>query len=134
MTPTAWPCAAERGVTVIAMTAEHSGFPSAWARKVGVEHVVLGVQDKAAALVHACESHAVGLDEVCVVGDDWSDVPAFSLVRDKGGMTCRGGRRPARDRGPGPLPLHRARRRRRRPRGVRPHRGRPHRGQTATEE
>jgi YrbI family 3-deoxy-D-manno-octulosonate 8-phosphate phosphatase len=84
-----------RGVTVIAMTAEHSGFPAAWARKVGVEHVVLGVQDKAAAVLAACGAHGVDLDEVCVVGDDWSDMPAFALVADKGGMTCAvGGARP----------------------------------------
>jgi YrbI family 3-deoxy-D-manno-octulosonate 8-phosphate phosphatase len=80
--------ARDHGVTVIAMTAESTAFPEAWGRKVGVEQVVLGVRDKASAVADACVTHGIDLDEVCMVGDDWSDVGAFALVRAKGGLTC----------------------------------------------
>jgi len=47
--------------------------------KFGVLEVYRGCKDKAAALREFASRHDVGLDEVCFIGDDVNDLPAFEL-------------------------------------------------------
>jgi 3-deoxy-D-manno-octulosonate 8-phosphate phosphatase (KDO 8-P phosphatase) len=47
--------------------------------KFGVLEVYGGCKDKAAALREFALRHGVGLDEVCFIGDDLNDLPAFEL-------------------------------------------------------
>jgi 3-deoxy-D-manno-octulosonate 8-phosphate phosphatase (KDO 8-P phosphatase) len=49
------------------------------AAKFGVLEVYSGCKDKAAALREFALRHDVGLDEVCFIGDDVNDLPAFEL-------------------------------------------------------
>lgn len=49
------------------------------ASKFGVLEVYRGCKDKAAALREFALRHDVGLDEVCFIGDDVNDLPAFEL-------------------------------------------------------
>jgi 3-deoxy-D-manno-octulosonate 8-phosphate phosphatase (KDO 8-P phosphatase) len=49
------------------------------AAKFGVLDVYRGCKDKAAALREFALRHDVGLDEVCFIGDDVNDLPAFEL-------------------------------------------------------
>jgi N-acylneuraminate cytidylyltransferase len=78
----------DAGVQVAVMTAESSGFPKAWAAKVGVERIRVGVRDKATAVRSMADELGVSLADVCVIGDDWSDVPAFRAVSSAGGLTA----------------------------------------------
>jgi len=49
------------------------------AAKFGVFEVYRGCKDKAAALREFASRHDVDLDEVCFIGDDVNDLPAFEL-------------------------------------------------------
>jgi len=49
------------------------------ASKFGVLEVYRGCKDKAAALREFALRHDVGLDEVCFIGDDVNDLPAFEV-------------------------------------------------------
>lgn len=68
------------GIEVAFMTKEVTGFTMARARKLGVSHVLVGIQDKEAALRDLTQRLGLLFDEVAYVGDDVNDIPAMSLV------------------------------------------------------
>jgi 3-deoxy-D-manno-octulosonate 8-phosphate phosphatase (KDO 8-P phosphatase) len=49
------------------------------AAKFGIDDVYGGCKDKAAALNDFAVRHGLALDEICYVGDDVNDLPAFAL-------------------------------------------------------
>ena len=68
------------GVTVALVTGE-SGPSVDWiARRFGVERVVRGAKDKAAALAGLASDLGVSLNAICYVGDGDRDAPALSRV------------------------------------------------------
>ncbi|MDR3634899.1 MAG: HAD hydrolase family protein [Isosphaeraceae bacterium] len=50
------------------------------ADKLGITDVYKACHDKAAALRSFASAHAVGLDEVCYIGDDVIDLPAMEIA------------------------------------------------------
>jgi 3-deoxy-D-manno-octulosonate 8-phosphate phosphatase (KDO 8-P phosphatase) len=49
------------------------------AAKFGIDEVYGGCKDKAAAVTDFASRHGLGFDEICYVGDDINDLPAFTL-------------------------------------------------------
>jgi 3-deoxy-D-manno-octulosonate 8-phosphate phosphatase (KDO 8-P phosphatase) len=49
------------------------------AAKFGIAEVYAGCKDKAEALREFAARHDIGLEEVCFVGDDVNDLPAFAV-------------------------------------------------------
>jgi 3-deoxy-D-manno-octulosonate 8-phosphate phosphatase (KDO 8-P phosphatase) len=67
----------ERDIAVAFVTAEDSPIASARAAKLGVLHVVLGCQDKAAAVRELAELLGLARHEIAAIGDDLGDLAAF---------------------------------------------------------
>ncbi len=47
---------------------------------LGCDFIVLGVGDKASAVEEIIQREGLKREEVCYVGDDWNDFPAFEIV------------------------------------------------------
>jgi YrbI family 3-deoxy-D-manno-octulosonate 8-phosphate phosphatase len=67
----------EAGVTVAFVTSESSPIVTARAAKLGVEHVVLGCADKAAAVQSLQATLGVDADSTAMIGDDLGDLAGF---------------------------------------------------------
>ena len=50
------------------------------ARKLNIEDVYLGIEDKAAALTGFVAKYQLSLDEVAYVGDDLNDIPSLKMA------------------------------------------------------
>jgi YrbI family 3-deoxy-D-manno-octulosonate 8-phosphate phosphatase len=78
----------ERGIIVVIVSQENTGFTAARAAKLGIGEVHVGVRDKLLCLREISGSHNVALDEIAFVGDDMGDVAAMMAVREVGGISC----------------------------------------------
>lgn len=68
------------GVMFALISGEASPLVDRFARKMGIDSVYTGCKDKAAALEDFARSSGVVLEEICFVGDDVNDLPAFAIV------------------------------------------------------
>ena len=50
------------------------------ARELGIEHVIQGASDKAAAMADLAETTGVPTAQMAFIGDDWPDLPAMRAV------------------------------------------------------
>jgi 3-deoxy-D-manno-octulosonate 8-phosphate phosphatase (KDO 8-P phosphatase) len=78
----------EADVQVALITSEHTAIAPARARKLGISHVYIGVQDKLQVLEDLCTRLGVALHEVAYVGDDMGDVPLMQALAAAGGIPC----------------------------------------------
>ncbi len=68
------------GLTFALISGEPSPLVDRFARKMGIESVFKGCKDKAAALREFAATEGLALDEICFVGDDVNDLPAFAIA------------------------------------------------------
>lgn len=68
------------GVEVAIISAGHSVSTLHRAKKLGIVHVFIGIEDKLSTLKNLCEQLTVSLSEVAYVGDDLVDLPILRLV------------------------------------------------------
>jgi 3-deoxy-D-manno-octulosonate 8-phosphate phosphatase (KDO 8-P phosphatase) len=68
------------GVEVAIISAGHSISTIHRAKKLGIVHVFIGVEDKLSALKELCEQLSLSLSEVAYVGDDLVDLPVLQVV------------------------------------------------------
>lgn len=80
--------AREAGVLVAILTQEPTDYTIARARKLGLEEVHLGVEDKVGVLREICGRLGVEFSQVAYVGDDLGDLAVMRSVREAGGLPC----------------------------------------------
>ena len=68
------------GVQIVIITASSTPSICHRATMLGVDHVFLGVEDKAQTLTTLCDELEISLDQVAHVGDDVNDIPVLNLV------------------------------------------------------
>jgi len=68
------------GVTVAIVTASKTPSIKHRGRTLGVQHVLLGVEDKLSAVTGICEDLGIKISEVAHVGDDLNDLPLLQSV------------------------------------------------------
>jgi 3-deoxy-D-manno-octulosonate 8-phosphate phosphatase (KDO 8-P phosphatase) len=68
------------GMVFALVSGENSPLVGRLATKLGIDDVHIGCRDKAAAVRAFAERHAFDLAEVCFMGDDVNDLPAFDVV------------------------------------------------------
>jgi YrbI family 3-deoxy-D-manno-octulosonate 8-phosphate phosphatase len=78
----------ELGVQAAIVTSENTAIAPARARKLGISHVYIGVQDKLTLLKELCTHLGTTLREVAYVGDDVADVPPMCALASAGGIPC----------------------------------------------
>ena len=72
--------AKKAGMVFALISGEESPLVDRYARKMGIAGVYKGCADKAAALREFAGGHNLALEEICFVGDDVNDLPAFALA------------------------------------------------------
>ncbi|MGL5317559.1 MAG: KdsC family phosphatase [Bacteroidales bacterium] len=72
-------------IPVAIMTGENTTIVKERAKKLGIEHCYVGVNDKVAEARQLCESLNISLDEVAFIGDDLNDL---ALLRKVGISGC----------------------------------------------
>jgi 3-deoxy-D-manno-octulosonate 8-phosphate phosphatase (KDO 8-P phosphatase) len=72
--------AAKRGVRFALVSGEESLLVDRFARKMGIDDVVKGCKDKAAAVAQLMARHDLPREAVCFMGDDVNDLTAMSMV------------------------------------------------------
>lgn len=72
--------AQRQGLEVVLVTGEAGTMTQTLARRFGVQEVLTGAKDKAAALLELAEARGVLMDQICYVGDSERDLPAMKLV------------------------------------------------------
>jgi 3-deoxy-D-manno-octulosonate 8-phosphate phosphatase (KDO 8-P phosphatase) len=72
--------ALRRGVIVVIVTASTAPAIAHRGRQLGLEHVLLGVEDKLAAIQGLCRRLGLTLNDVAHLGDDINDLPLFAAV------------------------------------------------------
>lgn len=70
----------ERNVPCVIMTGEKHSIVTARAKKIGIEEVRLGVQDKLACLKEMIDDKGIMLEEVAYIGDDINDLEAMKAA------------------------------------------------------
>jgi 3-deoxy-D-manno-octulosonate 8-phosphate phosphatase (KDO 8-P phosphatase) len=68
------------GVTVAIVTASRTPSILHRAKSLGIEHVRLGIEDKASAVEDLCRECLVMASDVAHMGDDLNDLPVFRMV------------------------------------------------------
>ena len=68
------------GIAVAIVTASTSPAIAHRGRRLGLEHVLLGVEDKLAAVQALCGRMGIALGEVAHLGDDVNDLPLLAAV------------------------------------------------------
>lgn len=68
------------GIAVAFLTSENSPIVAARAKKLGIQHVILGCQAKKQALETLCNDLSISLDEVAYMGDDVNDEAAMQIA------------------------------------------------------
>ena len=68
------------GLTVAWISGRESGAVERRARELGVERLCQGAANKARALATMMAELQIGRDAVAYIGDDWNDLPAFSIA------------------------------------------------------
>jgi len=74
-----------RGFTLAMVTTENSPIVLARARKLGIEHVYVGVEDKEQLMDELLARLALTWDQLCYVGDDLNDLP---VIQKAGFSAC----------------------------------------------
>jgi 3-deoxy-D-manno-octulosonate 8-phosphate phosphatase (KDO 8-P phosphatase) len=72
--------ARKSGMVVALISGEASPLVDRFAQKMGITDVYKGCKDKGAALKEFAGVHGLSLEEVCFVGDDVNDLPAFVVA------------------------------------------------------
>jgi len=70
----------EAGINVAILTSSHSASVLHRAKKLGISHVFLGVEDKLPELQNLCSKLDISLDQVAYIGDDVNDLPILKVV------------------------------------------------------
>jgi 3-deoxy-D-manno-octulosonate 8-phosphate phosphatase (KDO 8-P phosphatase) len=70
----------QAGIQIGIITASASTATLHRARKLGIPHVFLGVEDKLTTLQKLCQQLQLNLSEVAYVGDDINDLPIMEVV------------------------------------------------------
>ncbi len=70
----------KKGIVVAIMTSEDSDIVRARAEKMGLEHVLCGIEDKMAALEKLCRELDIDLPETAFIGDDLNDLACIGAV------------------------------------------------------
>lgn len=70
----------QAGIRVAIVTGRQSDIVAQRARELGIETVLQGVGDKAAAMRQLCHEAGIGLSQAGFMGDDWPDLPAMQCV------------------------------------------------------
>lgn len=70
----------ERGLLTALVTREDSPIAVARARKLQIEHVFTGVQDKLSVVEELLRKETLSLDDACYVGDDVGDLEVMGHV------------------------------------------------------
>ncbi len=72
--------ARKAGLIVALVSGEDSPLVDRFATKMGISDVFKNCKDKAGALRSFAQRHEVSLEEVCFMGDDVNDLPAFEVA------------------------------------------------------
>jgi len=72
--------AKKAGMTFALISGECSPLVDRFARKMGIASVYKGCKDKALALQEFADSGGFLVEEICFVGDDVNDLPAFAIA------------------------------------------------------
>jgi len=72
--------ARKSGIVFALISGEASPLVDRFAQKMGIAAVYKGCKDKGAALKEFAGTHGIPMEEVCFVGDDINDLPAFALA------------------------------------------------------
>jgi 3-deoxy-D-manno-octulosonate 8-phosphate phosphatase (KDO 8-P phosphatase) len=72
--------ARKAGFLFALISGEATSFVDRFAEKMGITDVHKGCKDKATALVEFAARHNLKPDEVCFIGDDVNDLPAFAVA------------------------------------------------------
>jgi 3-deoxy-D-manno-octulosonate 8-phosphate phosphatase (KDO 8-P phosphatase) len=72
--------ARKSGMVIALISGEDSPLVDRFAQKMGITDVYKGCRDKGAALQQFTGDHGLPLEEVCFVGDDVNDLPAFAVA------------------------------------------------------
>lgn len=67
------------GIATAIMTTENSPIVLARAKKLNIEHVIIGARNKKAALLELSEKIGIPLDEIAYIGDDINDVNPIQM-------------------------------------------------------
>lgn len=70
----------ESGVRVVWVTGDDSDITRARARRLGIDQVCSGVEDKGACVQAVLTEHGLCPDEIVYMGDDLNDLPAISAA------------------------------------------------------
>lgn len=70
----------QAGIQVALITASFSQATVYRAKRLGISHAFLGVEDKLATLNLLCEQLGITLNQVAYMGDDWIDLPVLHEV------------------------------------------------------
>jgi 3-deoxy-D-manno-octulosonate 8-phosphate phosphatase (KDO 8-P phosphatase) len=68
------------GLIFALVSGEDSPLIDRFAQKMGIADIYKGCKDKGTALRSVAEKHRLDLGEVCFMGDDVNDLPAFALA------------------------------------------------------
>jgi 3-deoxy-D-manno-octulosonate 8-phosphate phosphatase (KDO 8-P phosphatase) len=69
----------QAGIQVVLLTSDAGTISHLRAQKLGVQHVLSGIEDKATALKNLVTSLNISLEETLYIGDDVNDLPAMQL-------------------------------------------------------
>ena len=72
--------ARKSGIVLALISGEGSPLVDRFAQKMGITDNYKGCKDKAAALQDFASRHGFALAEVCFIGDDVNDLPAFAIA------------------------------------------------------
>lgn len=72
------------GVETGIVTGERSPAVLRRAEKLGLRHVLLGVKDKAGAVLSLCQEQGLGLSELAYIGDDVNDLEVLTVLSRQG--------------------------------------------------
>jgi 3-deoxy-D-manno-octulosonate 8-phosphate phosphatase (KDO 8-P phosphatase) len=72
--------ARKSGLLFALISGEASPLVDRFAQKMGIVDVYKGCKDKATALKEFAAAHHLELAEICFIGDDVNDLPAFSIA------------------------------------------------------
>jgi 3-deoxy-D-manno-octulosonate 8-phosphate phosphatase (KDO 8-P phosphatase) len=70
----------QTGVAVAIITASTATSTVHRAKKLGISHVYIGVEDKLTVMQSLCQQLAIDLAQVAYAGDDVNDLPALQVV------------------------------------------------------
>ena len=70
----------QAGILTAIVTSENTQIVQRRARKLKIDHVLQGIEDKASALTELCQALGIELREVAYIGDDLNDLEVLDLV------------------------------------------------------